>query len=371
MHICLVISSLAAGGAERVVATLASTWVGQSDGIQVSVVTGDSGNEPAYALASSVKHIALNLQSSSVGILSALRATKYRIRALRSALTDLKPDCVVAFMDEMAVLVSVASLGTNVPVIAALRSDPRGPHLNSIWRWMRRPFFQYGCAAVVVQTGSAYRIAQMLFPRAPLYIIPNPLPQLPQPPPMSERRRLVVSVGRLVSTKGLDDLITAFSRSLGPMENWRLHIYGEGPERTRLEQQIKSLGVGNAVQLMGTTDKIFDHLAEASVFAFASRTEGFPNGLFEAAAMGCACVSTDCEFGPRDILGEHMRGLLVPTNDIGALTNAINQLIGNLRLRQDLSQRALELRDTHRAETIAARWLRLIQVCAAAREGVY
>ena len=353
MHVCLFISSLAGGGAERVVCTLASAWAERSDGIRVTIVTGDADTEPGYPLSSSVSHVRLDLKSSSVGIWSALRATKRRVCALREVIAKLKPDCAVAFMDEMAVLVSLASVGSGVPVVAALRSDPRGPHLNGTWRRLRVPFYQHVCDAVVVQSASARRLAERLFPGAPLHVITNPLPQLPVPPPMERRARRVVSVGRLVNTKAMDVLVKAFSRSCGPAEGWELLIYGTGPERERLQLQIDALGLGLKVRLMGTTDRVFDCLAEASVFVLTSRTEGFPNCLLEAAAMGCACVSTDCDFGPRDILGDNLRGLLVPTDNVSALTETLDDLIGDLALRVRFSQGGIELRNKFRVEQIS------------------
>ena len=61
--------------------------------------------------------------------------------------------------------------------------------------------------------------------------------------------------------------------------------------------------------MLGAVDDVDKWLARASIFAFSSISEGFPNALIEAMAAGLPCVSFDCDAGPRDIIKNKINGI--------------------------------------------------------------
>jgi len=359
MHLCLFISRLHGGGAERVALTLAGAWIRHPEIARVTVVTGLGNEEAEPDLASEIGLIRLPLQAQSETRLAAITANARRILQLRGALRQLRPDAVIAFMDETAVLMTLAAQGTDIPVITALRAEPSGPDLNGIWRRLRVPVYRYLSDAVVVQTHAGLEQASALFPGAPLHCIGNPLPDLPPARPMTGRRPIIASAGRLIPSKGFDLLIEAFSRSRYRQLGWQLRIHGEGPERRRLEDKIAELSLADVVELPGFSADVHALMGEAAIFAFASRSEGFPNALLEAAAMGCACVSTDCNTGPREILDHGRLGLLVPVDDRSAMTDALDRLMGDFVLRTELGAHWPGFRSNHGEATVAKRWIDL------------
>ena len=88
-----------------------------------------------------------------------------------------------------------------------------------------------------------------------------------------------------------------------PDKNAQLLIIGEGELRPTLERQIKTLDLQDSVFLLGTKSNPYAYLAKSDAFVFSSNHEGFPNVILEALACGLAIVSTDCQSGPREILG--------------------------------------------------------------------
>ena len=112
---------------------------------------------------------------------------------------------------------------------------------------------------------------------------------------------VVLGVGRLAPQKDFAMLLRAFA-DLAPSRDLHLVILGEGPERASLEAQAKALGVSGRVFFPGFVDDPEAYARRARVFALSSRNEGFPGALIEALEAGPAIVSTDCPFGPREVL---------------------------------------------------------------------
>jgi glycosyltransferase involved in cell wall biosynthesis len=139
--------------------------------------------------------------------------------------------------------------------------------------------------------------------------------------------RLVVgAVGRLRDEKGFDLLIPAFATLLKEGYDLELWIAGEGPEREPLTAQAAATGFGERIRFLGYQGNTRDLFAAFDLFCLSSRREGLPNVMLEAMAMDVAVVATDCggiaAFGHD---GEDM--IIVPTESIEALTNAMRSLI--------------------------------------------
>lgn len=152
---------------------------------------------------------------------------------------------------------------------------------------------------------------------------------------------LVVAVGRLVKLKGFDVLIRAFSQ-LPQTLNARLIIIGEGEERERLQELIEQLGLGERVALLGFQENPWKYMVRADVFVLSSITEGLPNVIAEAMALGLPVLATDCSLGVRELLNDGHAGLLVRPGDPGDLARGIQQLLTDEVLRHELAKRGCD-----------------------------
>jgi glycosyltransferase involved in cell wall biosynthesis len=159
----------------------------------------------------------------------------------------------------------------------------------------------------------------------------------------SSKEPVILSAGRLSKQKDFVTLIKAFS-IVRKKICCRLVILGEGEERTELEKLIKKLEIDKEVDLPGFVDNPYPYMAKASLFVLSSPSEGFPNVLVQAMAVGTPVISTDCKSGPSEILEGGKYGALVQVGDIMELANEIEKYLLNIKIinksSNDLVQRA-------------------------------
>ena len=100
------------------------------------------------------------------------------------------------------------------------------------------------------------------------------------------------------------------------------------------------LGLTAHVHLAGFVDNPYAWMAASDLFALTSDYEGLPNALIEAQGLGLPAVSTDCPFGPNEIIEPGVTGLLVPPGDVAALADAMAQLLADPERRRALGAAA-------------------------------
>lgn len=349
-RIALVISSLGAGGAERVIAELSRHW--HAAGAQVTVIAFDCSSDPIYHQFD--KHICFRrLCIANSGPGSAVR----RIVALRAALRSERPDVAISFLTKINVLALAAGLGTDIPVVAAERNNPERQRAHWVWR-LSLAVLYLRAAAVVCQTRDSVRCVPR-WARGRAVVIPNPIAGPPGPDQQCAPPRLV-AVGRLVAQKGFDLLIEAFALIARRHPSWLLDIWGEGPDRSELQAQIDERGLQARINLCGISPMPGGWAARADAFVLASRFEGFPNVLGEAMAAGLPVVAANCDFGPADLVSPDETGLLVAPDDVPALADGLDRLLGDKALRDRLGAAARRSAARFALEHVAAAWDRLL-----------
>jgi glycosyltransferase involved in cell wall biosynthesis len=152
---------------------------------------------------------------------------------------------------------------------------------------------------------------------------------------------LIVSVGRLSPEK--DHLLLLRALALvGSRRPWRLVLVGEGSQRSALEEFARANGLTNQVTFAGYSADPFAWLMRAKVAVCSSVYEGLCNAIIEALGCGTPVVSTDCPYGPREILQNGRFGTLVPVGDATALAAAIESALDRPIDRSTLIGRALD-----------------------------
>lgn len=138
---------------------------------------------------------------------------------------------------------------------------------------------------------------------------------------------VVLTVGRLSHEKGHIDLLRALTvlGEINPALNFKLVIVGEGPERARLETELRSAGLSGRVVFAGQTADVQTYYEIADVLALPSHSEGSPNVLLEGMAAGLAVVATAVG-GVSEIAVNEETALLVAPNDAQSFASALNRV---------------------------------------------
>jgi glycosyltransferase involved in cell wall biosynthesis len=159
---------------------------------------------------------------------------------------------------------------------------------------------------------------------------------------ITDHERVILSVGRLSKEKAHADLILAFQRLCGTRADYKLVIVGEGPERASLEATAADLGIDTRVVFTGQISDVRPFYATADVFVLPSHSEGSPNVLLEAMGAEVPVVATAVG-GVPEIVEDETSALLIPPGDPRAMANAIDRLVKDFELGEQLSRNAAEL----------------------------
>lgn len=349
MRVCLVVWSLEAGGAERVMAWLANS-VGETFSATLVTLSGDSPDH--YRHSAAVERVRLTLAPAASMPWTVIRNNLSSARILRSAIRDLDPDLIISFMDRTNSQVLFSTLGMRIPVIVSERVDPGSHPIPRKARILRRLMYPRA-SAVVVQTQAVRMWTERFVDPWRIHVIPNPVSI---PPNASDRAETILGMGRLVDQKGFDLLLRAFAQLPESHRGWRMRILGDGEKRAELEGLATELGIDSRVEFPGITRDPAGELSAAGMFVLSSRYEGFPNVLLEAMASGTPSIAFDCPSGPGEIIDDGSDGLLVESGSVTALRDAIQRLIENPSLRSDLGARARVSVRRYSPENVLSMW---------------
>lgn len=191
-----------------------------------------------------------------------------------------------------------------------------------------------------------------------LSVIPNPVSFTTEEVSALQNKR-IIATGRLTEQKNFASLIRAFKQVADRHPDWILEIFGDGEQKTMLQQQIESLGLQKNVLLCGYSSNIQSEMLNASIFVCSSLFEGFGLVITEGMMCGLPVVSYDCPCGPRDIISEGEDGFLVTVNDEAAMAERICRLIDNEKLRLQMGKAAKNKAQQYRLERIIPLWMDL------------
>jgi glycosyltransferase involved in cell wall biosynthesis len=142
---------------------------------------------------------------------------------------------------------------------------------------------------------------------------------------------LVVYAGRYVREKRVDALVRAFARALERRPGLRLELYGDGPDRARVEAVVRDLGLTSDVRILGRRpeEEVADAIGRAACLATASEREGYGLVVVEAAARGTpSVVVAGPENAATELVVQDENGVVARSHSPDDLADALLSVIG-------------------------------------------
>lgn len=354
--IAFLIPSLEAGGAERVVVTLSNSLIDYFDvtivvlyksavffeiDSKVNIMFCGDSYKPIYSIKHSLKtHLRL-------------------IRKIVSLLRSNNIDLIIGFMTTPNVYAVLASKLAKIPCIISERVHPDYIDTSNFWFKLRKRLYPLANCLVIQTHDIANYFSKFVNPNK-IQIILNPLnPSLVDNKNLKiPKENIILNVGRLNYQKNQEMLIKAFANV--NIEGWKLIIVGDGEEKKRFINLINELDLNDSIYLAGNSNNISEYYNKASIFAFTSRYEGFPNALTEAMYFGLPCISTDCPSGPSELITDSVNGFLIPSESQQLLEEKLRLLINNPETRLKIGLEAEKNIDKFKVENVSQQWQSII-----------
>ena len=336
MRIVHLTASTFFGGPERQMLGLAdhsakhiSTFVSYSEGGRCGAFLGEVRARG---------HGAVELTSDS-------RNVRENLRELTGLLRTRDADVLVTHTFKPNILGRIAARRAGIPIVAISRG----------WTWenlkvrayeaMDRVNLRFVDHVVAVSEGQGERVRKAGVPSSRLSVIRNAarLSAFAEPDPVFDRKLrglfptvnplspILLAAGRLSPEKGFDVLLEAAPTILQRNPGVRFVLFGEGPERPKLEARATVLGLTGRFLMPGYTGDLDRYLPWADALVLPSYTEGLPNVALEASAAGVPVVATAVG-GTPEVVRDGETGLLVPSGQPQALAAALNRLLASREL---------------------------------------
>ena len=306
--------SLASGGAEKVISLLLPELV-KSYNVYLILFY----NVIHFDIPKEVKTIILNGSNSDKTTWKILNFPHFIIKYHRF-LRKHKPDIAVSFLTRPNLINGMMKI--RFPGLKIILSERGYPSIN-----YKSSSFRYGLYKILIPI--LYNRADVVFSNSisinhdlrnnfrivrPLKVIYNPVMPIKQKKYLPSIILKIITVGSLRPIKNHSMILDAIQN----IPNSHLTILGDGKLRNDLEQRAKNLGIGHRVDFKGIVKDVNRFLNQSDCFVLSSNSEGFPNVILEAMAVGLPVISTNCLSGPLEILNENKEVIIQPGDFVKA-----------------------------------------------------
>ncbi len=350
-NIIFVTISMTGGGTERVIATLANYWCSRGMSVHILMIGGD---DIAYELDERI-----DVRSISGATGGDIKARIGRISHLRNEFKKDSNAVIIAMGTVASMFSSVAAIGLKNRLILSERNDPNRLNHRPIKEYEKtiRNMLYNKADFIVFQTD----MAKKCFPdkiQSKGCIIMNPIrDDISAKEDYSERRKTVMTAGRLTEQKNHRLLIDAFMNAHASYPDYSLEIYGEGDCRDKLLDYIDEMNAKGFISLKGFSNDLVSIMNDTRIYVSSSDWEGISNSLAEAMASGMAVIATDCPMGGSAMLihnGEN--GILTKVGDCDELSSALDKIMRDEDFGKSISEQASLLNDELAVKSIAIQW---------------
>lgn len=364
------------GGMERMVVAKANAFCRR--GHEVTIVTTDQAGRPDFfPLERGVRRLDSDVMySQTIGLnpLSKYLARKRKMQAHRKFLQKVialkRPDVVISTVgNEVGFLPDIAGGVATVAELHFSRFYRLQKKRRGIWRAIDshltrtdgRNLARYDRFVVLTASDAVHWKTH-----SNVVVIPNFVTiGVKEPAPLVAKR--VIAVGRLEYQKNYPAMLEVWEQVQSSHPDWTLEIYGEGPDKTYLQEIINRKRLQDSVFLKGSMPPDGSAYSSASILLHTALYEGLPLSLIEAMSTGIPVVAFDCPCGPSEIISHGTTGFLIPPENGSSMVNALKKLMDDENLRRTMGDASFTLARRYDPQAIINRWESLFRELLATR----
>ena len=394
--ICIVISGLSIGGAQRRAVTLANAFARKGFAVNILALSSDESIEESYfkteenveltvasrcfdnnsavKIESAIKKFCIVFLKFVIRLLDILHIQsndiKFLIRSLRKS-TGLYSyfkasgcSAIISFEFDIFDRVYWPAKHSGAKIIYAETNSSKRYEKNSFAKQIEKLIQKSD--AMVLQTREEM-LEHNLEHCNSAYVIHNPIKESLPERYTGERQKLIVNFCRMTKQKNLLLLIQAFEKFAHEKPDYELKIYADltmdanGEYQGELLRYVAEHNLEKSVHILPAVPDIHEKILDAAMFVSSSDFEGISNSMIEAMAIGLPCVCTDCAGGgAREMITDGENGLLTPVGDVDKLSEAMIRMISEDGLAEKCGNNAAKIRETHSVEKIAEQWLDVV-----------
>ncbi len=303
MNIMIITRLLTSGGAERVAANLASELSKKYNTILVVF----DGHNPTYSCEAKIIDLHLPMQGN---VFRKVRWYLKAIHEIKRIKKEYKITHSISFLNEPDLINILTPVGK---CIVSVRSHRSRANKNRITFIKDKYVFGKADKIVALSQGVKQDLVQnynipsfkvdVIYNACDYNQIQNKMQEKPEDAFLEKLSGYdVINAGRLVDEKGQWHLIRSFTRVISKIPEAKLFILGQGPHEAYLRKLIELFDLEKNVFLMGYKTNPYAYLNKSTLYVFSSVREGFGNILLEAMACNLPIISSDCLYGPRELL---------------------------------------------------------------------
>ena len=347
MKYLFITQTLGEGGAERMVSRLATALTNLKH--EVHIILSYKIEDEYETKCTNVHYVANNKHNYN-----SLNRLK-RVFKIRQFINSIHPDVIIPFMEHICKYAIYSTILSKYrkKIIITIRDNPELWNRHSLFKLLHKSKLR-----VTQNEGQKSFFPESL--RKKIVVIPNFIDDdlFEYKKEYHNKIHKIISVGRLVDQKNYNLLLEAIN--ICKNLDIQLTIYGNGPLKSEIQSKIAYYNLENKVFLEKFTRNINEKYLQSDLYVMSSNFEGMPNTLLEASALGLPIISTNCHFGPSDIITNGVNGILVPCNDAKKLATAIKYLVENHKIANNFGKNGkVMMKEKYSKDRIVSKWEKL------------
>jgi len=360
----LIVADKLIGGAGNVAQQLATCFSQQEDNTVFLLI--DASDKPKYDLS---KVNIIDRRITPVKLKNPIKLiTRFvkNTKKLKNTINSCKADVIISFLNTISPEILFSQWRSKTPVIVSERSNPYMEWKKRGWLDKLKWKVSYRRAnKIVYQFTNFEPFFKHAYKNNKTCVIPNMIFGDSEDVIIDEKGLnhpvRFAALASLSPVKRIDMMVDMFASLLNKHPQIELNIYGDGPKRTDLEQQVAQLGIQNHVHFHGHILNTHENLCKNDILLMTSEREGFPNAVLDGMKAGLPTVMFRCHEGLSELVVDGENGFLIEQDNKQAFVEKLDYLMDNPQVLNDMKKNTVSMKKKYRQDWVMGQWENCIE----------